>query len=270
MPFVDAPTTFNRRRIFWDIIGAEKTGKTSLSLSLGGDTNIIDLNRGLDGVVQKALKRRKEAGVRGKVRYASHQVPDGEADSAKCKTEALKTWAGMDADMRSSFKSSNVVLVDSGTEFYKLSRMCSFGDVKGKGGKGQLDYDEVYRRMRFLLNQYHANKAHLVTTHQLRDEWVSKVDRETGKTKSSKTGKLIRDGFDEIGYMAEIVVRTDRRITKNGMIFVGVVEECRFNADLVGVEFTSERDEDDEPGPYFLSLPHIAAMATETEVEEWK
>lgn len=266
MGWANAPTSFTRRNIFWDIGGEEKTGKTTLALSLPGDMGVVDLNRGLDGVIQKAIARRKKASIKGSVRISACPAPDGEEDSAKVKAEALKVWKSMDADMRQGFKTMRSVVVDSGTEFYKLSRMCSFGDVKSKGGKGQLDYDEVYRRMRFLLNQFHTNKAHLIITHQLKDEWVSKIDPQTGNRKSSKTGKLIRDGFDEIGYMSQIVIRTEKRIDKEaGLIFVGRVESCRFNADLEGAEFTSE----DEDSPFFLALPHIAAMATDTDIEEW-
>lgn len=261
----DAPTAFTRRNIFWDIIGEEKTGKTTLSLTLPGEYGIVDLNRGLDGVVQKSVGRRVAAGTKGKVRVSSCPIPDGEQDVTKAKAEALKVWTTLDADMRSGFKSLRNMVVDSGTEFYRLSRMCSFGDVKSKGGKGQLDYDEVYRRMRFLLNQFHANKAHLVMTHQLKDEWVSKIDPNTGARKSSTTGKRIRDGFDEIGYMAQITIRTSKRVSKTGVVFVGTVESCRFNADIEGSEFTNE----DEDSPFYLSLPHVAAMATDTDIEEW-
>lgn len=267
MAWSEAPTQFTRRNIFWDILGEEKTGKTTLGLTIPGDLGVIDLNRGLDGVVQKAVARRKKAGIKGRVRVSACPLPDGEEDSAKCKAEALKVWKILDADMRVGFKSMAGMVTDSGTEFYKLARMCSFGDVKSKGGKGQLDYDEVYRRMRFLLNQFHANKASLVMTHQLKDEWVSRVDQGTGKVKSSKTGKLVRDGFDEIGYMAQIVVRTSKRIDKEtGLVFVGKVESCRFNADIEGAEFTNEGDVD---SPFYLTLPHIAAMATDTDIEEW-
>lgn len=254
MPFVDAPSTFTRRNLWITIDGDEKTGKTHLSLTAPGPKSILDLNDGLDGVVQKAVVRTPGQAIK----VAHWPLPDGRT-KADVKNAAVKVWTGMSDDYRTALTKSRTVIVDSGTEVYRLARQSEFGDVKSTGGKGQLDYDMVNSKMRGLLRLFHAHKANVILTHQLKDEWQTYV-KPDGSKASRTTGKRIRDGFDEIGFMIQVGLRTFKRIDNDGLHFGCTLEICRFDPKLEGTEFLDD----------LCNLPFIMGTITDTDTAEWE
>lgn len=258
MSIIDAPSEFTRRNLFIVIDGEEKTGKTHLALTAaqsGFSTLVHDLNDGLDGVVQKRVK---EVGA-GKIKVAHHPIPDGQTVDAQ-RDKAKTEWADFAKDFRDGMAKHRVNIIDSGTEIYKLSRMSEFGDVKQtKTGKGQLDYDAVYSKIRGLLRLFHASKSHLIVTHQLEEEWGTKKDPDSGKVKGYKTGRMVRDGFKEIPYMMQIGLRTKKVVDNDGLHFVATLEVCRFDPTIEGTEFTDD----------MFDLPLIMSFVTGTDREVW-
>lgn len=253
MPFVDAPATFTNRRLWVTIDGEDKTGKTHLSLTAPGDKSVIDLNDGLNGVVQKAVARKS-----GRIQVAHWPLPYA-GSKEEVKRKAIAAWEGMAKDYQLSLAKGGSTIVDGGTEVYRLARQSEFGDVKSKGGKGQLDYDMVNSKMRGLLRLFHAHKANVILLHQLKDEWQTVTDS-NGQKKSKTTGKRIRDGFDEIQFMVELGLRTFKRVDTDGLHFGATLEICRFDPTIEGVEFVDD----------LCNLPYIFSFVTGTDESEWR
>lgn len=261
MAYVDAPSEFNVRSIFTSIEGEEKTGKTHLALTLASPhfkTGVLDLNNGLGGVVHKRVK---EIGS-GHIRVARHLMPEGE-DKAKIKTLAKARWAEVRTDFLTSIKDNRYTFVDSGTEVWLLARQKSFGDAKAeKGSKaGSLDYEEANSSTRGLFGMHNQFGNHLVVTHQMDDEWKQQKNPDTGSMKSVRTGKRVFDGFKEIPFMIEVVLRTEKRVTNEGMFFVATLVTCRFAPKLEGTEFSEELGQ--------FNLPFIYSYITDTEEAFW-
>lgn len=257
MPFTDAPSEFKRTNLFVDISGEEKTGKTTLAMSARPKIHIIDMNDGLDGVIQKAVKKYGT----GKIKVAYHPLPQHDTKE-KMQVAAKATWTALDKDVRDAAKLGGTVLFDSGTELYKLARYASIGGLKTESRKGQLDYEMVNSMMRGMYHLFHAHKANFVLTHQVREEWVSYKDS-NGVEKRRTTGKLINNGWEDTGYDIQIALRTEKRVNaEDGLHFVAILRTCRFAPELEGTEFSSAAD--------MFNLPYIMSFVTNTEEDMWR
>lgn len=256
MAYTDAPSVFKRTNLFVDISGEEKTGKSTLAMSARPVISIIDMNDGLDGVVQKVVKR---VGP-GKIKIARHQLPQ-HASEDDMRKEARETWARMLADVKAAALQPGSILFDSGTELYKLARYAEMGGLKSTSKKGRLDFEMVNTRMRGLFHLFHAHKANFIITHQVKEEWITKkVD---GVEKSRTTGRLVNNGWEDTGYDIQIALRTEKRITvDDGLHFVATLRTCRFAPELEGTEFSSVAD--------MFNLPYIMSYATDTGIEAWQ
>lgn len=254
MAFVDAPLEFRRTNLFVDISGEEKTGKTTLALTARPTINVIDMNDGLDGVVQKVVARRGK----GKIKIAYHPLPQFDTKD-KMREAARKTWDALLLDVKTAALTGGTVFFDGGTELYKLARYAEFGDVKTTGKKGALDYDAVNSRMRGLFHLFHAHKANFILTHQVREEWKRYTDS-NGVDKSKTTGKLINNGWEDTGYDIQIALRTYKRIDVEGLHFGATLTVCRFEPKYEGTQF-----EDD-----LCNLPYIMGFVTDTEEGMWQ
>lgn len=258
MAFVDAPSEFKRTNLFIDISGEEKTGKSTLAMSARPVISVIDMNEGLDGVVQKIVKR---VGP-GKIKIAHHPLPQHDVDEEKIKAAARKTWALMYADVKEGAARGGSILFDSGTELYKLARYSELGGLKSTSKKGRLDYEMVNSRMRGLFHMFHAHKANFILTHQVKEEWKNYRDS-NGVEKSKTTGKLINNGWEDTGYDIQIALRTEKRVSvEDGLHFVAKLTTCRFAPELEGTEFSSAAD--------MFNLPYIMSFVTDTEKEAWE
>lgn len=260
MSYVDAPTTFDLRHYFISIDGEEKTGKSTLALTAKGPIDVLDLNDGLHGVVHKATTGQPPFTRRKKVRIAVHPLPDGN-DRDDVKAKSTKEWNAFAADFRASVVTAKTVIVDSGTDLWRLDRQSEFGGAKSESRKGSLDYDMANSKIRGLLRLYHTHKANVILTHQLEEEW-KQYKKPDGTETSRKTGKLIRDGFKEMGFMVQMVLRTRKEITDTGLHFIARLEVCRFDPSIEGTDFSSEVN--------MFNLPTIVAFCTGTDASEWE
>lgn len=258
MSFTDASAVFNLDKLFISIEGEEKTGKTHLALTIAQPsftTGVIDLNDGLGGIVNKRVTLIGPS----RIKVASHPIPDGE-DKEAIKRAAKTEWAGMRKDTIESLAKNRATVMDSGTEVWLLARQMNFGGAKTDSNKGSLDYDAANSQARGLYRLYHANKSHLIITHQMEDEWRGQKT-EDGKIKNVRTGRRKFDGFKELPFMVQMALQTAKVIDESGLHFVATLTTCRFNPRLEGTEFSDAND--------MFDLPFIIAYATETDREVW-
>ncbi len=241
-----------RRGVFMDIIGLEGTGKSSLALTLAelGQVGYIDIDQSVD----RARKPKgKKWGQILPVRYAAGMGEEATkqtcgpvwVDLAKKVREASSTWA------------TGGIVIDTATEDWEVLRLGSFGTLNPKGNRMDRLYGPVNALFRsHLRSVYRAAGKHLVTIHQVKDEYKDVV--KNGQVTSIKTGKQNRAGFKEIGYLADVVVRTFREDGE----FKLKIEVCKLapnGPDLEGTELEGDQ----------LSFLSIVTMATDTEPSEW-
>lgn len=241
-----------RRGVFMDIIGLEGTGKSTLALTLAelGQVGYIDIDQSVD----RARKPKgKKWGQVLPVRYAAGMGEEATKqtcgpvwlDLAKKVREASASWA------------TGGIVIDTATEDWEVLRLGSFGTLNPKGNRMDRLYGPVNALFRsHLRSVYRANGKHLITIHQVKDEYKDVV--KGGQVTSIRTGKQNRAGFKEIGYLADVVVRTFREAGE----FKLRVEVCKLapnGPDMEGTELEGDQ----------LSFLSIMMMATDTEASEW-
>lgn len=177
----------------------EKSGKTHFILTAPGPIGILDLDDGLDGVIEKfpdkvvvvkRFSRQLQSILDGK-RY--------DADEMNSEWEAF--IAAYTALLRSPFIAT--LGGDSWADAWELCKMAHFGtdDPKGAGSGGHNTYKwgPPKREFRRLMSLAKArDDINLVLTHRLKDEY-GKGDK--------KTGKFIHDGFKEMKYVTDVHIR---------------------------------------------------------------
>jgi hypothetical protein len=263
VPFVNAPSEFVAKKIFLGISGEEKCGKTHIAMSAPKPLYVIDMNEGLNGVIQKEVRR---AGV-GSIKVAHHPLPPFSENRDTLKTAAARVWNEMLKDYTDALTTAKSVLVDGGTELYKLARWAAFGGDKNEGSrKGALDYDMINARMRGFYRLYYANKASLIVTHQVEDEWIQ-YKKPDGTVASRKSGKLVNNGWNDFPFMAEVGIRVGKPDGKFG----ATIQFCRFAPEIEGNQLFDMVDPDTgQTLVAMLNFPYVASMATGTPEEVWR
>ena len=244
-----------RRGIHMDILGLEGQGKSSLALTLAelGAVGYVDIDQSVDRAHKPSKKQM--AGVKIlPVRYAPGMGE--EATKAVCGP----VWLDLEKKVRTAAETwaTGGIIIDTATEDWEVLRLGSFGTLNPKGNRMDRLYGPVNARYRMHLRHiYRTNRRQLVTIHQLKDDYKD-VKGSDGQLKSIKTGKQVRAGFKEIGYMADVAIRVHRV----GSDFKATIEVCKLSPngpDLEGTEIDGDQ----------LNFLSIVTMATDTEPEEW-
>lgn len=247
-------STFKKRGIFLDIVGLEGQGKSSLAMTLAelGPIGYVDIDQSFDRAKKPDTRRERDRVKVLPVRYA---VGLSEDETKKICGEA---WVAMEKKIRAAAAGwAKGIVIDTSTEDWEVIRLGSFGTLTPRARRMDRLYGPVNAKYRTHLRSiYRTAGKHLVTIHQLKDEYVDKMKE--GEMQSVRTGNHVRAGFKEIGYMTDIVVRCSRIGNK----FKGVIDLCKLppnGPDLEGMEI--EGDD--------LNFASIVALATGTEREEW-
>lgn len=242
-----------RRGVFMDIIGLEGTGKSSLALTLAqlGLIGYVDIDQSVDRARKPSKK--KEWGKVLPVRYAAGH---GEEST---KQICGPVWVDMNKKVREAAAgwATGGIVIDTATEDWEVLRLGSFGTLNPRGNRMDRLYGPVNALFRTHLRQvYRASGRHLVTIHQVKDEYKDVM--KNGQLTSIRTGKQNRAGFKEIGYLADIVLRTFRESGE----FKAKIELCKLapnGPDLEGTEIEGDQ----------LNFLSIVTMATDTDESEW-
>jgi hypothetical protein len=241
-----------KRGIFMDVIGLEGQGKSSLALTLAeaGPVAYLDIDQSVDRARKPERKKERERVKVLPVRYGIG------ATQEVVKAECGKAWLYMRRNVDAAGWAKGAV-IDTATEGWELLRLGSFGTLTPTGRRMDRLYGPVNAEYRqFIRSIYRTRGLHLITVHQLKDEYVDKM--KDGEAQSVRTGNHVRAGFKEMGYLADIVVRCHR---KKGE-FSATIEVCKLGPngpDLEGMEVEGEN----------LSFLSIVAMATGTDKEGW-
>lgn len=254
----DSIRSIRSRGIFMDIIGPEGSGKSSLALTLArlGKVAYVDIDQSVDRAKKPDSKKHRENIRVLPVRY---QIGLG-MDEASIKNACAPVWAGMCRKVDEAAGAwARGAVIDTGTESWELNRLASYGTLNPKGKRMDRVYGPINARQRQLFRGvYRTHSRHLITIHQTKDEYLDKMSND-GEMKSIRTGKQVRAGFKEIGYLSDVVVRC----FKEGGEFKAAIDLCKLppnGPDLEGTPIEGD----------ILDFAEIVALATGTDADSWR
>ncbi len=257
------PKGFNRvssdamppRRLVIRIGGFEKEGKTHLGLTAPAPIGIVNIDRGLEGVVEK-FAREKEI-------YMSE---DFRAMPSKTQDDNGHRWDAI-METYTEYRESSLIrsmLFDTDTEAWEIARLAYLGKLVGVR---ELHYPEVNSIFREVIDMALAHDKNVIFTCRLRKQYVRSKSAE-GKETSAWNGKWEESGFNEFGSIVQANLRA--KIVNDGGVNIPTIRviNCRQNMQMNGVTFG-------EPGEDRLdaevTFPYIAAMIIEgTSPEDWE
>ena len=241
-----------RRGVVINIDGVEGSGKTSLALTLAkfGEIGYIDTDQSIDRAQRPVMPRGRKFKARViPIRYRAGLQKQDVMDTCLPAWKLAKTASiAAAADW-----AKGGIVADTGTELWEILRLGMFGELTPKGRTDRLygPLNAEFRQWIRTIPRHHMK--HLVIVNQVKDQYKEKADGS-----SVKTGLLERVGFKELGYLADMTIRTSKVKGK----YVATLEMCKLAPNgpvLEGNEF-----EDEE-----FDLLHILSTVTGTEPEEW-
>lgn len=250
----DVPDTLIRRGIHMDIVGPTGSGRTRLALTAPGPIALAHTAEKIDGLVQQ-FKRE------GKLIRLLNFGGVYRGDPATIAGAAGITWNNMRRLWLAALDDdgwAKTLIMDTATEGWEAIRLARFGELAPKGRVDNM-YGPVNAEWRSLFK--HPNvKVHgtrnVITIHQEKDEYVEK--KTARGSESVRTGRQLRAGMKEMGYMPDVVVQTGRDPMTGD--FTAVIVKGWFNA---AVEQTELRNED-------IRFPFIMSLITEMDESEWQ
>ncbi len=234
--FVNSKKLVRRKRVILSVEALQKHGKTNFLLTAPGPIALVNLDEGLEGVVEK-FENEKEI-----------QVADFGYRDATNQKEWIEVLEAVKRSILSTITDKNIktIGIDTGTELWELLRMARFGKISSPGQNIGYWYGPVNTEFKDLISKVRNSDKNLIITHRLGAEYIN----------DKKTGGYERKGFGDIAYMVQCNVRLSRVITKDksGSIIDKEwrmqVLDCRQNPEIAGEELVDD----------MVNFPMLASM----------
>lgn len=242
----ESPSEEAPHRLLLGTEGPERSGKTELLLSAPGPIGILNFDWGLEGVVEKWVRKGRK-----KVWVYNVRIPVIAGMSpAKAQSACLSVLSPAKDAYFKMIEHADVrtVGIDTGSDLWALIRLADFGTLNPKGDVKQI-YDvpnQVYKS--FIRTVFNVGNKNLIVTHRLAPHYVNdKWDGESYK----------REGFRNSGYL----IQSNLIHRFHDGEFSIEVKDCRQNPSLAGMVFTGSD----------CTFPRLASCILEDTVEgDWK
>jgi len=214
----------NILRIILNVEGGEKGGKSHFALTAPGPISLIDMDTGLEGVVNKFSKQKK-------IYRASFNYHDATSQNE---------WETMWKKMKQAFfdalatKVIRTLIVDTASEMWELCRMAAFGKLAQVKPH---HYAPVNAEFRDLIRKAYDTDKNLILIHKQKKEYIDE----------KWTGNMERAGFGDVGYAVQANIISWRitvldefygKSREDGYKGFGIIcRDCRQNPDLAGQEY---------------------------------
>lgn len=210
--------------------GLEKTGKTDFELKLKKPMALINIDTGLEGVIEKHDLASEQIHVMD-IRVDTRKGASPQ-DVAKAADEQWQSFVNAYKAVLSDPYFASIA-IDTGTEAWEMLRLARFGKLTQVMPH---HYGPVNAEYRDLIRWAYDSDKNLWITHKVKDEWIDGAD---GKGK--RTGNVKRSGFSDTGFMVQINVRHWRNDAEEGLDkFHMTVTDCRQNPMAIGEDFQGE------------------------------
>ena len=253
------------RRLIESVEGPEKTGKSHHAFTAPAPIVYFDTDYGSEGVVEKfagdkdiydyEVKTAKDILIK-------HKDTKGQGPQVDA-TEEFDRFKDAYYDSLND-KTIRTVVWDTATEVWELLRLAFFGKLAQVPPMKYGPANEEYRR---LVRAAFDTDKNLILLHRVKDEYVG--DTNTG---SMRTGKKLRAGFNDTGFLVQLNVVTyfDSPKSEDGDPEEGFglyVRDCRQNMGIAGMRLQGKI----EGIGSMCSFPYLAtSVFPDTELGDWK
>lgn len=224
-----------------------KCGKTHFGLTMPGPLAIINLDEGLDGVIQE-FQDKKEIYVSDH-RKGIVEIKNMKSGGKSVADAAVEEWNVVKDAYLEALAEARSVFVDTGTEFHELLRLSHFGKLTQVMPH---HYVVPNKEMKSIVDLAFDSNANVMFSHRLKREYVN----------DKATAGLIRAGWGEFSYECQSVMRLWKEPSEPFPDRYHVtLTDCRISsgAPLEGEDFSGE----------MANFPAIASMIFGDDVEEW-
>lgn len=190
------------RRLIASVAAKEKKGKTHFALTAPKPIGFINLDVGLEGVINKFDPRDIHVSSYSKDTATMKDVVNP-TESAK-KAEAV--YDKVVRDYRYSIAHFRTTVVDTGSEFYELLRIARFGKLMQVKSH---HYGPVNAEWGALVKEAYNYEGNVIWLHRLKEQWVNELDA-MKKEVSRKTGEWEVAGQKDMGFLVQVNCRLDR------------------------------------------------------------
>jgi hypothetical protein len=215
-------TKTQQEGILISVEGSQKTGKTELGLSLPDPLYILDLNLGLEGVIEKYVKAGRTMYVK-RIQIPFSAALPGQAFSILA-TAAADKWKEAILSLQEAIQDKTVksIFIDTGSELWDLLRIARLGKL---AQVLPIQYASVNAEYRQLLQLLLCSGKNVVLSHKVKPEYVN----------DQKTNRFERAGFGDVGFDVQVELRSERDLKKDGdEQFTLTFMDCRANKNLKG------------------------------------
>lgn len=213
-----------KRRLISAIDGIEKSGKSHVMLTMPEPLAIIDLDCGLEGVIQEWQENKEiwtidAGGV--KMQELRDMKPE---DAARI---ADKAWERVKRGYLAAMGEARSLGIDNATELWELLRMARFGKLDHVKPH---HYGPVNAEYRDLIRiAYDQDRTSLMLLHKVKDEYAD----------DKRTGQRIRAGFSDTAFIVQLNATCYREIMEPFPdCFHMTVTDSRHNPQLAGTDLS--------------------------------
>ncbi len=226
------------KRLLVNIEGLDKGGKTHLALTAPGPIALFDMDRGLEGVVQKFMKEKE-------ILFTSYR-------HMPCVTEMdhKNLWAKFEKDYDTVLlhKGIRSIIDDTATELWEKARLAEFGRLSNV----QHLYPALNAKFRKLIDRAFDAEKNLILIHKRKKSY-----KQNAKGEDSWTGGWEKAGFGEVGYIVQVNLYA---FQQDDGEFACEVINSRLQPSLNGEVFAGE----------LCTFPYIASLLRpDTEIMDW-
>jgi len=244
--FDKVTSNFGKLRLIMRVGGLEKDGKTHFALTAPGDIGVIDLDRGLEGVIQKFVNDKDIYAVNFR------DMPIATQDDHEARWTAFEDAYGVllkDPKIRT-------IIWDTDTEAWEMIRMAKFGRLtKIKSHH----YGEVNAAFRNLIDRAFDADKNLIMIARYKKQYVKKSPTSDD---SAWNGAYEAGGFTEAASIVQVNLRAKLIEDEDGELMPSItVVNCRQNMKTNGEVFEGD----------MATFPWVATSIIEgTSPEDWE
>lgn len=207
--------------------GFEKEGKTHFALTAPAPIAVMNIDRGLEGMVEKFAKIKE-----------IHRSKDFRAMPSKTMADNEARWEAIMAAYTDALEDRNIrsIVYDTDTEAWEIARLAYLGKLVGVK---ELHYPEVNSIFRNVIDAALAHDKNVIFTCRLRKQYVKTKSNE-GKDTATWNGQYEESGFGEFGFIVQANLRA--KIVKEDEVNIPTVRiiNCRQNMQMNGEVFEGE------------------------------
>lgn len=208
--------------ILASVEGLQKCGKTRLGLTMPGTLYILNLNFGLEGVIEEFIEAGRTVYVQDIQVPLSKDLPG--QPFTLLSSAAADQWRKAILSLQEALKDPDItsIFIDTASELWDLLRIARLGKL---AQVMPVQYAAVNAEFRQLLQLLLCSGKNVLLSHKVKPEYVN----------DQKTNRFERSGFGDTGFDVQVELRADRDPKAVGDDqFTLTFMDCRGNKNLKG------------------------------------